>query len=105
MAAPRNPCLTLPGLHMQAQLHEFNMPAQMAAYTNTEGYDTADDATVYDVDQLEEGDLVIFATDGLFDNMWNDEMQAHIEGHLKASAPRHAVSDIQQSFISLHCHA
>ena len=70
---------------MQAQLHGFNMPSQMAAWDNEEGYDTADDAIVYEVD-LEAGDLIIFASDGLFDNMWNDEMEAHIAGHFKVGA-------------------
>ena len=54
----------------------------MAAYDLEENYDTADDAVVYEVD-LEEGDLIIFGTDGLFDNMWNDEMEVHIASHIK----------------------
>lgn len=70
---------------LQAQLHAFNMPAQMAACDCPEDYDTADDAVVYEVD-LERGDLIIFATDGLFDNMWNDEMEGHIAGHFKVGA-------------------
>ena len=69
----------------QTQSHDFNTPAQLAAYNSEEEYDTADDAVVYEID-LEAGDLIIFGTDGLFDNMWNDEMEAHIAGHCKVSA-------------------
>ena len=67
-------------------MHEFNTPLQMAAYNSMDGYDTADDAMVYEVD-LDAGDVIIFATDGLFDNMWDDEMEEHIAGHFKVGAP------------------
>lgn len=70
---------------LQTMLHAFNMPAQLAAVNCKEDYDTSEDAVVYEVD-LEEGDLIVFGTDGLFDNMWNDEMEAHIASHLKVIA-------------------
>ena len=87
---------------MQSQLHEFNMPAQMAAYNNQEGYETADDAIVYEID-LEEGDLVIFGTDGLFDNMWTAEMEAHVASHIKVGRSLDVVH-ADYAPTSLQCH-
>ncbi|EFJ43633.1 hypothetical protein VOLCADRAFT_96188 [Volvox carteri f. nagariensis] len=60
-------------LATSAQEHQFNMPYQMAHPDNLPDTDTAEDAQMYQL-ALEPGDVVILATDGLFDNMWDEEL-------------------------------
>ncbi|GIM16906.1 hypothetical protein Vretimale_19473, partial [Volvox reticuliferus] len=60
-------------LATSAQEHQFNMPYQMAHPDNLPDTDTAADAQMYQL-ALEPGDVVILATDGLFDNMWDEEL-------------------------------
>ena len=66
----------------QAQQHSFNCPYQLASPTKWPEADTADDADVYEVEMLP-GDVIVLGSDGLFDNMWNFELEAIISEHLK----------------------
>ena len=67
---------------LQAQQHSFNCPYQLASPTKWPEADTADDADVYEVEMLP-GDVIVLGSDGLFDNMWNFELEAIIAEHLK----------------------
>ncbi len=61
---------------MQAQQHHFNMPFQLACPGPDQHSDTCENATVYEL-ELEPGDVVLLATDGVLDNMWDDQI-AHV---------------------------
>lgn len=61
---------------MQSQQHSFNMPFQLACPGPDQYSDTCESATVYEL-ELEPGDVVLLATDGVLDNMW-DEQIAHV---------------------------
>ena len=58
---------------MQAQQHEFNMPFQLACPGPDQYSDTCEDACVYEL-ELEAGDVIVLATDGVLDNLWDDQM-------------------------------
>ncbi|GLI71736.1 hypothetical protein VaNZ11_017041 [Volvox africanus] len=60
-------------LATSAQEHQFNMPYQMAHLDNLPDTDTASDAQMYQI-SLRPGDVIVLATDGLFDNMWDEEL-------------------------------
>ncbi|PNH08619.1 putative protein phosphatase 2C 26 [Tetrabaena socialis] len=55
------------------QEHQFNMPYQLAHPDNLPGTDTASDAQMYQL-ALEPGDVIIIASDGLYDNMWDEQL-------------------------------
>jgi len=61
---------------MQSQQHSFNMPFQLACPGPDQYSDTCESATVYEL-ELEAGDVILLATDGVLDNMW-DEQIAHV---------------------------
>lgn len=61
---------------VQSQQHSFNMPFQLACPGPDQYSDTCESATVYEL-ELEPGDVVLLATDGVLDNMW-DEQIAHV---------------------------
>ncbi|KAK9823555.1 hypothetical protein WJX72_003722 [[Myrmecia] bisecta] len=81
----------------QVQQHEWNMPFQLASPEILPETDSAQDAEMYEL-QLQGGDVVVFGTDGLFDNMWDEELAAIVGGRDKA-APMdvHAASAIAGS--------
>lgn len=56
------------------QEHEFGYPYQLGH----ESKDTADDVQISYVGGLKEGDIVVCATDGLFDNVSDDEILSTI---------------------------
>ena len=93
-AADRDVCIIarLPVGHdrshhgLQAQQHSFNCPYQLASPTMWPEADTADDADVYEVEMLP-GDVIVLGSDGLFDNMWNFELEAIISEHLTVRIP------------------
>ncbi|KXZ46385.1 hypothetical protein GPECTOR_44g60 [Gonium pectorale] len=60
-------------LSSSAQEHAFNMPYQMAHPDNLPDTDTADDAQLYQI-TVRPGDVIVLATDGLFDNMWDEQL-------------------------------
>jgi len=56
-----------------AQEHFFNCPFQLGYPPLSEDTDTADDAEVFDV-AVAPGDIVILGSDGLFDNVFDEEI-------------------------------
>uniref|UniRef100_A0A061R614 Protein phosphatase n=1 Tax=Tetraselmis sp. GSL018 TaxID=582737 RepID=A0A061R614_9CHLO len=57
----------------EVQQHEFNMPYQLACPKVLPETDLASDADLYEVD-VEDGDVVVLGSDGLFDNMWDEQL-------------------------------
>jgi hypothetical protein len=66
----------------QVQMHSFNCPFQLASPTLWPQADTPDDADVYEVD-LQPGDVLVLGSDGLFDNMWDSELELVLQQHLQ----------------------
>eukprot|EP00884_Botryococcus_braunii_P015282 jgi/Botrbrau1/2437/Bobra.0395s0058.1 len=64
------------------QQHSFNLPYQLASPELLPEADTADDAALYEID-AQQGDILILGTDGLFDNMWNDQLERIVNNHLQ----------------------
>ncbi|KAI8467711.1 MAG: hypothetical protein J3K34DRAFT_460248 [Monoraphidium minutum] len=60
-------------LATQPQQHDFNLPFQLSHPRLFPETDIADSADRY-VLEVEDGDIVIAASDGLFDNMWDDQL-------------------------------
>ena len=69
---------------LQAQQHSFNCPYQLASPTKWPEADKPEDADVYEIELLP-GDIVILGSDGLFDNMWNYELEAIVAEHIVVS--------------------
>lgn len=65
----------------EVQQHKFNHPFQMSHPTLAPG-DSASDAEVYKV-PVEMGDIVLMGTDGLFHNIWDDDLGSLVEGMMK----------------------
>ena len=92
----------------QTQMHSFNCPFQLASAELWPQADSADDADVYEVD-LQPGDVIIMGSDGLFDNMWDSELEKIVAAHLKVSCVRKicpacmAASALLQLSIRLSC--
>lgn len=57
----------------QAQQHSFNMPYQLAVPGPDQYSDTSESAVVYEL-ELHPGDVIIVATDGVLDNLWDSQM-------------------------------
>ncbi len=66
----------------QVQQHEFNCPYQLGSPEIVPETDTAEDAAVYELD-AEQGDILVLGTDGLFDNMWDDQLERIVNTHLQ----------------------
>ena len=58
---------------MQTHQHSFNMPFQLACPGPEQYSDTSESAMVYEL-ELEPGDVVVLATDGVLDNLWDDQI-------------------------------
>ncbi|CAM6100715.1 unnamed protein product [Calypogeia fissa] len=71
------------------QQHYFDCPYQLSS----ESAQTADDATVYEVGVLE-GDTIIMGSDGLFDNVYDSEIEATMQrlGGLDEDYPSRAAT-------------
>jgi hypothetical protein len=69
----------------EAQLHQWNMPYQMAWREALPDTDTAADAAVARV-ALQRGDVVLVGTDGVFDNMWEAQLVGLVSGAAKAGS-------------------
>lgn len=63
------------------QEHEFNCPHQLAYMDYTHG-DKAMDAEVYTF-KVSDGDILVVGTDGIFDNLWNEELEEVVEVSMK----------------------
>ena len=64
------------------QQHEFNYPYQLGIGKDGQphGKDRPEDAEVYRM-QLEEGDIIVMGTDGLFDNLWPQDILNYISNN------------------------
>ncbi len=62
------------------------MPLQLACAELLPGADGPDDADVYELN-LAPGDVLVAATDGLFDNMWDRELERLLAAELAVAAP------------------
>lgn len=71
---------------LQVQQHSFNCPYQAGSPKLLPHCDTADDAMVYELG-LQENDLVLMATDGVFDNLWDAELEALLATYLDVCPP------------------
>lgn len=60
------------------QQHEFNMPFQLAWSKVLPDTDTAMDAQLYEL-EVQEDDVLVFGSDGLFDNMWDEELTTIVQ--------------------------
>lgn len=71
-------------LNLQVQQHSFNCPFQAGSPKMHPKCNTANDADVYEID-LREGDVVVMATDGVFDNLWDSDLEKLIKSYTEAS--------------------
>lgn len=92
---------------LQAQQHSFNCPFQLASQKRYPEANSPDDADVYEVSLLP-GDILVLGSDGLFDNMWDSQLETIIREHLQAqpfSASCHSCCNLHvcllQAFIHL----
>jgi len=69
----------------QIQQHSFNCPYQAGSPKLLPNSNTADDAQVYEID-LQPGDVVVMATDGVFDNLFTSDLE-NIIGAFKTVNP------------------
>ena len=81
---------------MQGQQHAFNTPLQLGP-TMEDGtqFDQPTDADVYQL-QLQAGDLVVLATDGILDNMCACLAACCMRGRLVSSALQMKAADSGQ---------
>jgi hypothetical protein len=61
-------------LLLQIQEHSFNTPYQLAHLGHMPNADTAGMGLGYSLG-LAPGDVVVAGSDGLFDNMWDDQLE------------------------------
>ena len=62
------------------------MPFQLACPGPDQYSDTCEDACVYEL-ELEAGDVIVLATDGVLDNLWDDQMANLVFQCLKVRLP------------------
>jgi protein phosphatase PTC7 len=67
---------------LQAQQHSFNCPFQLASQKRYPEANSPDDADVYEVSLLP-GDILVLGSDGLFDNMWDSQLEAVVREHMQ----------------------
>ncbi|BDA47398.1 probable protein phosphatase 2C 26 at C-terminar half [Coccomyxa sp. Obi] len=73
----------------EAQQHSFNCPFQLASQKRYPEANSPDDADVYEVSLLP-GDILVLGSDGLFDNMWDSQLEAIVREHMQAQPHRTA---------------
>lgn len=67
---------------LQAQQHSFNCPFQLAAQKRWPEADPPEAADMYEVELLP-GDILVLGSDGLFDNMWDSQLESTVRDHMK----------------------
>ncbi|GBF95655.1 hypothetical protein Rsub_08637 [Raphidocelis subcapitata] len=78
-------------LATRPQVHDFNLPFQMSHPAIVPNTDTADSADRYLI-EVQEGDVVIAGSDGLFDNVWEDQLLSVLAEALDPSKPTRAAA-------------
>ncbi|KAL5033849.1 hypothetical protein RTP6_001755 [Batrachochytrium dendrobatidis] len=73
----------------EEQQHSFNFPYQLGTVSK----DGPGDAQVFSI-PVQEGDIVVIGSDGIFDNVFDDEIVEILGGHTHASRPE--LSDPQR---------
>ena len=66
----------------QVQQHSFNCPYQAGSRLLHPNSDCANSADCYEI-VLVEGDMIVMATDGIFDNLWDKELEKIVIKHTK----------------------
>ncbi|GAB4817901.1 hypothetical protein N2152v2_004947 [Parachlorella kessleri] len=66
----------------EVQEHEFNMPYQMASPRFLPMSNQPEEAQQYEV-AVQPGDVVLLGSDGLFDNLWEHEMEELVQWQLQ----------------------
>ncbi|GMH45571.1 hypothetical protein BSKO_13528 [Bryopsis sp. KO-2023] len=66
-------------------VHEFNMPYQLGCETHLEDTDHPSDAEIYHF-RVKEGDVVVMGSDGLFDNVWDEDLAAVVKEELNGNS-------------------
>jgi len=78
-----------PLLRTVEQQHDFNFPFQLGAGSRN----SPADAATCEI-RVRPGDVVILGSDGLFDNLFDEEIVAMVTRHLRGSATPRSVADI-----------
>jgi len=60
------------------QQHSFNFPFQLAAPSGNAGGDSPDQADLFELDDIAQGDVLVLGTDGLFDNAFAKDIAAMV---------------------------
>lgn len=60
------------------------MPFQLASPELHADTDYAEDAEVFELD-LQAGDVVVMATDGILDNLWDADLAKLVSSHVKVT--------------------
>ncbi len=81
---------------VQAQQHSFNCPFQLASQKRYPEANSPDDAVVYELSLLP-GDILVLGSDGLFDNMWDSQLESIVREHLQAQPFSRLLSQPLQS--------
>lgn len=79
----------------QDTLHGFNFPFQLGSRQ----IDKPSDGS-YDIVQIKEGDVIISGTDGLWDNMWNIDIENAIAENLKKSLSKSKIMQSLADFLA-----
>lgn len=69
----------------QIQQHSFNCPYQAGSPKLLPNCNTADDAEVYELG-LQAGDIIVMATDGVFDNLFTTDLEDIIGAYMTVIA-------------------
>mmetsp|Transcript_25564 Transcript_25564/g.35273 ORF Transcript_25564/g.35273 Transcript_25564/m.35273 type:complete len:444 (-) Transcript_25564:63-1394(-) len=73
-------------LASEALQHYFDCPYQMSDLSRGRS-ETAEDAQMFEI-EVKEGDVIVTASDGLFDNVFQDEIVKIVNSHVKSGGSR-----------------
>ncbi|ORZ16534.1 phosphatase 2C-like domain-containing protein [Absidia repens] len=76
----------------EEQQHSFNFPYQLG----TASFDSPLDAQQFTI-KVEEGDIMILASDGLFDNLYDDEIMEEVQNCIEKDQLDHSASSTESS--------
>ncbi|CAG8744465.1 13841_t:CDS:1, partial [Acaulospora morrowiae] len=76
----------------EEQQHSFNFPYQLG----TGSFDTAQDAQTYTI-KIQRGDIIILGSDGIFDNLFEDDILEEISRFI---CPRKGILRVKPQIIS-----
>ncbi|KAG2192582.1 hypothetical protein INT47_006034 [Mucor saturninus] len=79
----------------EEQQHSFNFPYQLG----TASFDSPADAQLFTV-KIEEGDIVILGSDGLFDNLYDDEILEEVQNCIDQQIDPEKINEVPPQSIS-----